>query len=1347
MDYTNQSNPKDRHMATNTKTSNHNHKVMHTTPNGSNTTPNITPKDSQMAPSNTTQKICTNNNHMVKQNPKQHPKPKDSRKAPQTNPLNNNHMVKNNKTKKTNQMKPQNKTSKKDQKPQTLNNNTIILQWNICGLQCRLSELEILIKEHNPLVISLQETMYKRHYSKDHFLNKNYKWYFKTNQKNHNTNGVCIAVRQDIPHNIIQTYSNLQAIAIRIKHPIKTIITSIYIPPKQHNISETEVKTEFNRLVEKLKSKHKTNIIITGDINAHHEIWGSQKTDTRGKTIIDTIIKNDMQVLNDGSPTRVEASNGTLTAIDLSITSQHLAFQLEWQTEKDPRGSDHLPITIKRYITDSNEMYTTKPKWIYKEANWTKFQKDIQKIIKRKKPDNVQDFTKAIINAARKNIPKTKSNRPTKRSLPWWNKEIANTIKQRKILMKRLLKIQNTNLKVKTLSKYNQLNSKARKLIAKAKKKSWKTFTKDIDLKTNSTDIWKKIHSINGNTRQTNITLKIKNKYTTNTKHIAEAMADQFYNTSATRNYKKSFKDKLSKLKKKALNDTPDGEPNHLQTNEETYNKEYSFEELTWALSTTKNTAEGEDEVGYPMLKNLPIGAKTILLDIINKVWEEGTIPPEWRTGLIIPLPKPNKDPHKTDNYRPITLTSCFGKLVEKMVNRRLITELEEKQLLDQRQHAFRKGKSVETYFNDLEKIIENALTEKKHIDIISLDLSKAYDRTWRRQIINNLQKWNIKGKMLTYITNFLEDRKFKVIIKNTASENKEQENGIPQGSVISVTLFLIAMQTIFDNIPNNVHIVVYADDITLIVTGRTPTYLRNRAQKTIKKVLRWAAGIGFEISAEKSCVMHICNYNHKKKIKNLIINNKQIKDSSSMKILGITIDKNLNFRQHIKNIAQKVQHRTTILKKLNTKNSRCNRNTLLKISKSYIKPIILYGSELYTRAGQEILTKITPKYNDIIRTASGVFKTSPINSILAESGQLPIKHIITEDIVNKATRIEEKTDDTNNPLIERAKKWFKDLTGENLPETAKCKDTSIRKWYTTKPNIDWYFGRKTKAGDNKDKVKQLFRNHMETKYKNHDKIYTDGSLKDESTGYGVSGENIEISEQLLKQCNIFSAEAYALLRAIKSAKTNNKKTIILTDSASCLKALEKGTSNHPWIKQIQKEITKKIVLCWIPGHCGIIGNDKADELANIGRKKTITQQKVPRRDTKKWCQDLLRCSWEGTWLRTDQKLRKIKNTTLKWNDQSKRKHQRILTRLRIGHTKLTHGHIFNKTKIKDKPKCQTSNIDLTIEHILTECKQYEDIRNKNNIIGSIREVLANDKERERNVINFTKDMKLTNDI
>ena len=142
----------------------------------------------------------------------------------------------------------------------------------------------------------------------------------------------------------------------------------------------------------------------------------------------------------------------------------------------------------------------------------------------------------------------------------------------------------------------------------------------------------------------------------------------------------------------------------------------------------------------------------------------------------MVPIPKPNKDLSDPTNYRPIALTSCLCKTMERMVNDRLVWVLESKKLLSKFQCGFRKDHSTLDHLVRFEHFIREAFARKKQVLAVFFDLEKAYDTTWKHGILSDLFDLEFRGRLPIFIQNFLSDRHFQVKSGSTFSNSYLQE-------------------------------------------------------------------------------------------------------------------------------------------------------------------------------------------------------------------------------------------------------------------------------------------------------------------------------------------------------------------------------------------------------------------------------------------------------------------------------------------------------------------------------------------------------------------------------------------
>jgi ribonuclease HI len=251
----------------------------------------------------------------------------------------------------------------------------------------------------------------------------------------------------------------------------------------------------------------------------------------------------------------------------------------------------------------------------------------------------------------------------------------------------------------------------------------------------------------------------------------------------------------------------------------------------------------------------------------------------------------------------------------------------------------------------------------------------------------------------------------------------------------------------------------------------------------------------------------------------------------------------------------------------------------------------------------------------------------------MAEAGTLPFELFAVQSIVRLTIQMLAKDENNSTlPLIQRGLERLEELTGTRLPIISQLVRQSDRGWHARKPCIVWDVKTNIRAGDPPGKVRPIVQQLLNTRFHRSTIVYTDGSKSEESVGAAFFNSGIARTCNLPKQCSIFSAEAYAIKMAMEIPNISNE-LVIFTDSASCLLALEAGTSRHPWIQEIEKKSQNRPVhFCWIPGHAGIRGNEEADRLANEARRHHANEIQVPGEDALRTAKKEIRSRWNNQW-------------------------------------------------------------------------------------------------------------------
>ena len=218
----------------------------------------------------------------------------------------------------------------------------------------------------------------------------------------------------------------------------------------------------------------------------------------------------------------------------------------------------------------------------------------------------------------------------------------------------------------------------------------------------------------------------------TNKKDIADLLTKTFSNNSSSTHYSKQFQHIKKNAEKTKLN--------FKSNNLEDYNRPFSLSELRDCIMKSHNTAVGPDEIHYEFLKKLPSCSLDFLLQVFNEVWVSGKFPTSWKQATIIPIPKPGKDNTDPSNYRPIALTSCLCKTLERMINTRLIWFLESNGLITNFQCGFSSKRSTVDHPGvDCSLYVDDFLIcyRSKHIHTIERQL---------QQCLNKIQKWALEN-------------------------------------------------------------------------------------------------------------------------------------------------------------------------------------------------------------------------------------------------------------------------------------------------------------------------------------------------------------------------------------------------------------------------------------------------------------------------------------------------------------------------------------------------------------------------------------------------------------------------
>ncbi|KAG8284048.1 hypothetical protein J6590_108227 [Homalodisca vitripennis] len=760
------------------------------------------------------------------------------------------------------------------------------------------------------------------------------------------------------------------------------------------------------------------------------------------------------------------------------------------------------------------------------------------------------------------------------------------------------------------------------------------------------------------------------------------------------------------------------------------------------------------------MLRNLPAGIKHDLLLLYNRIFIENKFPVSWRRSHVIALHKMGQDSTSPGSYRPISLTSSLCKTLERMVNRRLVWFLEKNNLLSAPQCGFRQGRSSTDHLITMETAILNAFIQRRQMTAVFFDLMKAYDTAWRRGIINTLVSWGIGNHMLAFINGFMMDRSIQVRLGKTLSDPFIQENGIPQGSVLSCTLFAIAINDIASCVAPPVHCSLFVDDFAIFVTAKRLSTTERALQLTINRLVKWCGRTGFTFSLPKTRCMVFSRLRSVDE-PTLFLKGQRITPCEEIKFLGLTFDRRLTWISHLKNLKSKCLKRLNLIRALSGTTWGADRTCMLRFYKAFIRSCLDYGCQVYGSARPNALKMLDSIHNSSLRLATGALRSSPVISIYAETGEPPLSHRRVQLSLNYVHTLMSKPQNPaydwvlNNslhdqfitkprhpaPIGVRAISYNSQigLTDYEVRELHQC---DVPPWSVTPPEIILSLSTFKKHTTPDTIYHQEFRQILQ-QLSPCDVIYTDGSKDGPRTGCAFVTAGRRYGFRLPSDSSVYTAELTAIQKTLNITWSRTGKLVICSDSLSSLQAIGDMYSKNILVRSIWSSLHKLqsegvvVIFVWVPGHVGIHGN----ELADRGAKEALELQPFTLRmvasDITPVVKAKLKAMWSSEWQAVyNNKLRIIKDCTRPWGTAHRRSRREevVLCRLRLGHTLLSHGFLMNRG---DPPICATCDTVITVKHVLVDCPCYSRCRRAINLPASLRDVLGDDETVVRRLFAF----------
>ena len=1193
------------------------------------------------------------------------------------------------------------------------------------GLGLKLPEIGWLLRKYDVHVCLMQETLARGRRPKL----KGFTIHHCSCVRCH---GMAIAVRNDVPA-IYQGGSCTTGVhtqTVKVWWAGKTYtLVNVYRPPK-------------NRFDLVLSEERRT--IYAGDLNANHQDRGYCQANPAGRELKETLDSSSFVIQqSEGSPyTFMSRASGGLSRPDITIVSADLDPITTTDVVEDV-GSDHLPI-LTRIACSRAQQEKNRLRWNYRKTDAEKFRRESDKALSRVNfegdIDTIYDQIRdAVYGAAKRAIP-----RDTPRGgATIWTSELTEAVAARRAAGKKA-RLGGDDAR----TDYNRLTARVRCLMRETKRDRWHHTCDRLSEKGGTARAWKLLKALEGHA---GAPLPLGDESAvTGAKHpdlkLAEKLNKYFAGVSKG---KKRAEDKAVHLeRRKEEKKKPDqqGQNGNLLDS-------FSTDELEEAIGKCKKgKAPGPDGITNEMISGLSDYGKMIVLRFINMTWERGSLPKEWKNALIVPLIKSGKKAGEPSSYRPISLTSCFGKVAERMVNRRLVWHLESRGLLSCYQSGFRRGKTTIDQLVRLTQGILDGFQRKEHTLAVFLDFQKAYDRVWRGGLLLKMLQAGVRGSLYSWVQDFLRERTISTRVNSACSRKRTLEEGLPQGSAISCTLFLIFINDLTGELHANKGL--FADDLAVWETGPNQASLVGSIQPALKSIGDYCDKWKLSLNTGKS-VYSVFTMGHRVKDEDirLDIQGMRLAREEHPRYLGVTLDRQLCFEGHVKTVAVNAQKRMRLLKSLRGTSWGANCATMRNLYTGYVRSVIDYSLPVLSTASDRTMRSLEVVQNSALRIMCGALSSTPIGALEIMARVEPIQLRRTRKIMVEAERILRL--EPGHPTREMMENWTavsrlqktsfmhevkREWREKPMPEQREeilIQESRAPGSMLKKPRVEVELVHKGYGKSHSEIVLRSLANETIETYPDRGyRAYTDGSVCRDvgRTGYGIvvkhpyDGHKLEICGPGASSNSIFDLEAKAiekaLLRIEQLAHTKGEPLpiVLFSDSQSVLTVLRRGSSIRETtairgIRETSDRLIRQgheVSLQWVPSHVGVTGNESADTLAKQGLNLAPDEGPISYEGAKALVEEATKRKWKEKW-KTDVKGRRVYEHLLepKKSDawvRLKRSAQSVITHLRTGHAGLK-GHLFRIGAAKD-PNCRLCNASVeSVDHVLFECPKLAEDR------------------------------------
>jgi ribonuclease HI len=1149
---------------------------------------------------------------------------------------------------------------------------------------------------------------------------------------------------------------------VTLKSKLSFLLVVAYIPPAR-SIDQLE------GLIDIIQTSNHKNIIVTGDLNAKSQEWGNAHYNSYGRRWESFLHQEGLLCINDCLPTKRKDDS----VIDLFVVNPQLIPRVELcaTLAHEQIRSDHVAVLLE---IDKVEPQDRKvEKYLIGNTDWEEWNKVSESLFATWNTENaarewvsVEDIYTSfnlVFNKCRdKSVPKKLVSCSRRRLAPPWMTDAVKEARHGYNVAKKGFKRRATDQQLHKL-----LESKRRRDEAEEEaKKQWvdgvcdkMTSTKD------SKELWDCFRSL---TSYQNLDgcdvlplLDEQNVPRFLVEEKCSLLQDTFFSGKhlAHKDFDRQFQLDIER-NLESIVDGSDSDTTSLDTG--FINETITRDETVAALmSLTKGKASGPDRVFTDLLLNAGNQLVTAIHSLFKYSFEKGEAPQDWKLAEVKFLKKAGKRSyHTSSSYRPISLTSSLGKCLEKIITTRLYAFVEHHKIIDREQEGFRKNHSTTQALLRLVQTVMDGFNQDSVTLAAFVDLEKAYDSVWRDGLLVKLHRQGIQGKTWWWIRDFLDGRKAVCSLQGIRGGTFDTTVGLPQGSVISPLLFNLYIKDIFSKATGGK--IKFADDGSLLQTGKVLEELRCKMETDLETVADWAKKWRMNVSVEKT---EICLF--RKKARHPITDNpkvamcgKAVPYNPHPRVLGVHLDEELNFSFHLDKVEQRANKALSLIRAVK-ETEKVGTKRLIQLYKAIVVSHLEYAAPVWQASG--FCNKLESIQRKALVMCMGGLTTSGRESLEVELNVLPLQLRREELSLRELGKTLAK--DNTEPLKRKVLAWQERMEPEKhlspiglmlIQAEDMTKETKVT-LHTVEPEFSYLTGLQqcrsspeywTALGSSKSrtKVQESQSRQMVTSMLGECSprtmvAFTDGSCQPNPGPCGAGccillpGEEtpVKISKPVSHHSSILLGELVAILTTLEYALGElNPESVdrvqIFSDSQSSIGLLKLGwkpRQYHSTIETAKSMIAQlqamgiRVDIDWSPGHASIEGNEIADALAKEASREAAlmdsTNNITSQGDIKGAARVSVVAKWQRQWdvAEAGRRLYRFKPCVTDQSnlDSPSRQLYSKIAQLRTGYVKL--GKYSHQLGLVDNPYCAECDREETVSHFLLECTRFEEPRER----------------------------------